>query len=94
MADLIISFYGAVDNGCAGDPLGSETVTTSGTSAQSAANTEGAVVASLYSTAAHYVTVGNDPTAAAANSFYLPASTVMWLDLRANLTDKIAAITA
>lgn len=94
MASLIISYYGGVENHCAAAPLGSETVTTSGVSAQGAANTEGAAVASLWSTAAHYVTVGANPTAAAANSFYLPASTVMWIDLRPNLTDKIAAITA
>lgn len=94
MADLIISYFGGVENEVASQPLGSETVTTSGTSAQGAANAKGAAVASLFSTAAHYVTVGANPTAAATNSFYLPASTVMWVDLRSNLTDKIAAITA
>lgn len=94
MASLLISYYGSVENNCPGDPIGAETVTTSGTSAQGAVNTDGAVVASLWSDAAHYVTVGDDPTAAATNSFYLPASTLVWLDLRANLSDKIAAITA
>jgi len=93
MASLIISYYGTVQNHCASNPIATETVTTSGTSAQGTANSKGAAVASLYSTAAHYFTVGSDPTAAATNSGYLPASTLLWIDLNA-LTDKIAAITA
>ena len=93
MASLIISYYGSVQNSCASTPLFTETVTTSGTSAQGTANAKGGVVASLYSTAAHYFTVGSNPTAAATNSAYLPASTLLWLDLN-TLGDKIAAITA
>ena len=93
MASLIISYYGGVQNGCAASPLFTETVTTSGTSAQGTAIAKGGVVASLYSTAAHYFAVGANPTAAATNSGYLPASTVMWIDLD-TLGDKIAAITA
>jgi hypothetical protein len=93
MATLIISYYGSAQNNCASQPIGSESVTTSGTSAQGSANSSGAAVASLYSDAAHYFTVGSDPTAAATNSGYLPASTLMWVDLN-DTTDKIAAITA
>ena len=92
MADLIISYYGGVTNQCAAIPLGSETVTTSGTSAQSGANDDFGAVASLFSTTAHYVTSGSDPTATAANGVYLPASTLVWLDLTNG--HKFAAITA
>lgn len=94
MASLIISYYGGVSNQCASSPILSETVTTSGTSAQSAANTAGAAVASLFSDAAHYFTIGDNPTAAAANSVYLPASTLVWVDLKDAVTAKFAAITA
>lgn len=91
MATLYVSYYGAVENGCASDPLASETVTTSGVSAQSGANNKYGVVASLFSTAAHYFTVGANPTAASTNSCYLPANTLLWVALDGN--QKIAAIT-
>ena len=97
MADLIISYFNTVDKYVAGTPLKSETVTTSGTTAASAAVPTNSDVCSLFSTAAHYVTIGNDtPTAAAANSFYLPANQQMWLRtfVAAGQTVKIAAITA
>lgn len=93
MANLIISYYAGVENGCASTPLRSETIVTSITSAQGAANTAGAAVASLFSDTAHYFTTGDNPTAAATNGAYLPASTLVWLDLN-GLTGKIAAITA
>lgn len=97
MADLIISYFDSVDKGCAGSPIKSETVTTSGISAASAAIPVGADVCALYSSAAHYVTIGSGtPTAAASNSFYLPASVHMWLRtyVAEGQTVKIAAITA
>lgn len=93
MATLYISYYGGVQNDCASEPLKSETVTTSTSSAQSSANSNGAAVASLWSDTAHYVAIGSNPTATATNGFYLPASTLFWLDLRDNLSDKFAAIT-
>ncbi|WP_230280265.1 hypothetical protein [Croceicoccus sp. Ery15] len=94
MASLIISYYGGVSNHCASSPLKSETVTTSGTSAQSTANTSGAAVASLFSDTAHYFTIADNPTASAANGVYLPANTLVWVDLRDALTAKFAAVTA
>lgn len=91
MASLIISYYSAIARDCAKAPHGSVTVTTSGTSAQSAAVT-GPVVAMLYSDVAHYFNDGADPTASAATGGYLPADTPLWLALGAG--NKIAAITA
>lgn len=97
MADLIISYFDSVDKGVAGTPLKSETVTTSGTSAASAVIPTNSDVCCVYSAAAHYVTIGNGtPTAAASNSFYLPASTQMWLRtfVAEGQSVKIAAIIA
>ena len=97
MADLIISYFDNVDKGTAGTPLKSETVVTSVTSAVSAAIPTNSDVCCLYSAAAHYVTIGNGtPLAAAANSFYLPAASQMWLRtfVADGQTVKIAAITA
>lgn len=93
MATLYISLFGGVDNLCASAPLGTTALTTSTTSAQSAANSGGALVASLYSDAAHYVAVGSNPTASASNGAYVPANTLFWLDLSADTAGKIAAVT-
>lgn len=93
MADLHISLFASVQNGCASGPLGSQTLTTSITSAQGNANAGGASVARLYSEAAHWVTVGSNPTATSTNGFYMPAGQFFDLDL-GSITDKIAAITA
>lgn len=97
MATLYVSYYATVDKDCAGDPIASETVTTSGTSAATAAIPTGAMVAKLRSDAAHYYTIGTGtPTAAATNGAYLAANESEWLRIsgagRAAL--KIAAITA
>lgn len=97
MADLIISYFDTVDKYVAGTPLKSETVTTSGTPAASAAIPVKSDVCSIFSVAAHYVTIGEGtPTAAASNSFYLPANQIMWLRtfVAEGQTVKIAAITA
>lgn len=91
MASLYVSYYAAVENDCASLPMKSEVVTTSGTSAQSTANTNGALVAMLFSDAAHYVTIGSNPTAAAGTSVYLPAGVPLWLRLA--MGAKLAAIT-
>jgi hypothetical protein len=96
MADLYISYFAGVAHGCASTPTGSEVVTTSGTSAASGTNANGAAVAMVFSDAAHYVTVGfavgeNDPEAAAGTSVFLPAGVAMWLALPINA--QIAAIT-
>lgn len=94
MATLNISYFAAVENNCASGPMGSESVTTSGTSAQGSANSNGASVARLWSDVAHWVATGSNPTATSTNGFYLPASQFFDLDLSESLTDKIAAITA
>lgn len=93
MASLYVSFFSGVQNGCASSPAGSQTLTTSGTSVQSNANTNGSTVASLHSDTAHWVTIGSNPTATSSNGFYLPANVMVWVDLGPT-TDKIAAITA
>lgn len=93
MASLIISYFGKTEGGAVGTTLGSETVTTSGTSAQSEINSKGAAVAFLHSSAAHWVTVGTDPTATSTNGFYLPANVLVPYDLD-GITSKFAAITA
>lgn len=98
MATLYISYFGNVDRGCAGTPLSAVTITTSGTSAATAANIPvTAKVACFRSDAAHYVTIGNGtPVAAAANSVYVPASETFWLRtyVAEGQSVKIAAITA
>lgn len=74
MATLNISYYGTVDKLCPGDALKSEQVTTSGTSAQSAAIPTNAIVATFNSDTAHVIQLGDDPTAAiGAGSFILGA---------------------
>jgi hypothetical protein len=90
MATLYVSWLGGAVLNCAVDPIKSETVTTSGTSAQSGAN-PGARVAQLRSDAAHYVTTGGDPTATAGKSVYVPANETYYLAVGSN--QKIAAIT-
>lgn len=75
MATLYVSYFASTDKNVAGDPIKTETVTTSTTSAATGTIPAGAAVAVFYSDTAHYVTVGaSTPTAAIANSFYLPAS--------------------
>ena len=97
MATLYISYFGSVDKLCAADPIKSETVTTSGTSAASGTIPDGAVVAQIISDTTHYVTIGTGtPTAAATNSAVQFANTPLWLRTQtsARAALKIAAITA
>jgi hypothetical protein len=96
MATLYVSYFGSVDKLVAGDPIKTETVTTSTESAATGEIPDGAVIASLFSDTAHYVTIGTDtPTAAITNSFYLPANQMR--ELRTfnghGAARKIAAIT-
>lgn len=96
MADLYITYWGTVDKMCGGDPIKSEKVTTSGTSAKSGVIPAGAVVATVTSTVLSCVTVGDDPTAAlGAGSFVLPANAERDVRLtnHAAATYKFAAIT-
>lgn len=92
MASLYISYFGSVQHGVAADPVKSEVVTTSGTSAQSGV-IPGGIVAVLRSDAAHYVAIGADPTAAeGAGSFYAPANADF--AVRVMQGQKLAAVTA
>lgn len=96
MASLYISYFASVDKNCAGDPIKSEVVTTSGTSAASGVVPSNATVAMIVSDATHYVAIGTDtPTAAVTNGAVQFASVPLWLRIssssRAAL--KIAAVT-
>ena len=90
MATLYVSWIGGVSEGVAFGPVKSETVTTSGTSAKSGANPACKIVR-LHSDAAHYVAVGDEPTATSANGVYVPAN--IPFDLAITNGKKIAAIT-
>lgn len=90
MATLYVSWLGGVVGPIGREPIKSETVTTSGTSAASSTNNDASVV-QLFSDAAHYVDVGANPTATATNGTYVPANTLYWLSVPAGV--KIAAIT-
>lgn len=97
MATLYISYFANVDKGVAGDPIKSESITTSGTSAASGVVPGNAVVAKIQSEAAHFVTIEiGTPTASAGNSLYLGAGEAQFIRVRsAGRSDlKIAAITA
>jgi hypothetical protein len=97
MASLYISYFASVDKECAADPIKSEVVTTSTTSAASAAIPDGTAVIKINSDTAHYVTIGTGtPTAAVgAGSFYLAATEAMWLRTQTSnrAALKIAAVT-
>ena len=73
-----------------GAPDLTETVTTSGTSAQSSA-APSTGVAVVFSSAAHYVTVGDNPTATTANGWYVPAAQLF--DIKVKAGEKLAFIT-
>jgi hypothetical protein len=96
MATLYVSYFGAVDKGVAGDPIKSETITTSGVSAASGAIPDGAIVARFVSDASHYVTIDTGtPTASAANGAVQFANQELWLRVRTSnrATLKAAAVT-
>ncbi len=94
MATLYVSYFGSYSDGCALDPLGSEAVTTSVTSAPNAfALAKFPRFAKIQSDAAHYVTQGaGTPTASATNGTFIGANEVLWL--RMNSGYRLAAITA
>lgn len=96
MATLYVSYLGGVDKMVADSIVGSTTITTSGTSAQSGTIPKNVGIVVLFSDTAHYVTVGNDPTAAAANSIYVPASFTREIRVQNGygVDLKVAAITA
>lgn len=94
MATLHVSYLGGVQYLVAKDPLGAVTVTTSGTTAKTAAAAPaGAAIAVIVSDAAHYVNTGPQATvtAAATNSMYVPANAERHIAI--NPGDGVAAIT-
>lgn len=92
MATLYVSYLGGVEYSVAKNPMGTTTITTSGTSAKSSAN-KGASIAIVHSDAAHYVAIGPSAsvTASAANGTYVPANTEREFALK--FGDEVAAIT-
>jgi len=96
MATLYVSYLGGVEKQVAYDIVGSETITTSGTSAQSAAIPQHAGIAVFYSDTAHYVLTGTNPTATATTGLYIPANFAREISIKNGKgnTLKIAAITA
>ena len=81
----------------AGKPLNAESITTSGTSAQSSAlassGQKGRLFARCFAVdSAHYVVAGPDETASATNGYYVDSGG--FIDLEIGPGDKIAAITA
>lgn len=93
MADLRVSYIGGVEKGVAKEPMASQTVTTSATSARSTAN-PGAGIAVVFSDTAHWINTGPAATvtATATNGMFLPANVERHLAL--NLGEEVAAITA
>lgn len=97
MASLYVSYFATVDKYCPGDPIRTDVITTSGTSAAiSGTVPDGAVVLKIDSDAAHYVTINTGtPTAAATNGAYQAANQPLWLRVRSSnrAALKVAAVT-
>jgi hypothetical protein len=101
MASLHVAFTKAgaiVFNGLLqvadGESVVSETVTTSGTNAQSAACPGGTVCARVVSDVAHWIAIGSNPNAqtGTATRLYLPANVVEYFQIEPG--NKVAGITA
>lgn len=94
MANMYVSYLGGVAYGVAKEPIGSEIVVTSGTTAKTAAAAPGAIIAVIFSDTAHYVNTGafSTVTASAATGIYVPANVERHIAL--NFGDGVAAITA
>lgn len=73
-----------------GNPSWAGTVTTSGTSAQTADAAEYEGVASIYCDTALYAVVGPDPTASASTGWHIPPATLVEIAISAG--DKVALI--
>ena len=94
MATLYVSYIGGVEIMVAKEPCGAVTVTTSGTTAKTAAAAPAeATIAVIFSDAAHYVNTGpqDSVTASAANGMLVPANVER--ELKINAGDGVAAIT-
>ena len=94
MATMYVSYLGGVSLEVAKEPISSVTITTSGTTAKTAAAApDTAAIAVVVSDAAHYVNTGpqDSVTAAASNGIYVPANVERHLAINAG--DGVAAIT-
>lgn len=94
MATLYVSYLGGVQYGVAKEPISAVTVTTSTTTAKTAAAApDNAGIAVVVSDTAHYVNTGPQAsvTAAASNSIYVPANVERHFAI--NPGDGVAAIT-
>lgn len=94
MATMYVSYLGGAYKGVASSPLSAVTITTSGTTAKTAAAAPAdAQIAIVVSDAAHYVNVGpqDTVTAAASNGMYVPANVER--EIVINPGDGVAAIT-
>ena len=95
MATLYVSYFSFEEKKVASGLVGSTTITTSGTSAATAdVIPDSAGIVAVHSDAAHYVTIGNDPTATATNGVYVPANATREIAVSpVNKDLKVAAIT-
>ena len=94
MATMYVSYLGGVQYSVAKEPISATTITTSGTTAKTAAAAPAeAAIAVVISDAAHYVNTGAQAsvTAAASNGMYVPANVERHIAI--NPGDGIAAIT-
>lgn len=67
-----------------GAPSSSETVTTSASPAQSSEAATGDGIVSIFCASPVYVTMGANPTATTANSWYVPANVIMQFGVTKN----------
>lgn len=94
MATMYVSYIGGAYLGVATTPISAVTITTSGSTAKTAAAAPAeARIAIVVSDAAHYVNTGpqDTVTAAASNGIYVPANVERHLII--NPGDGVAAIT-
>lgn len=94
MPTMYVSYLGGVQNLVGKEPISATTITTSGTTAKTAAAAPAeAAIAVIVSDTAHYVNVGPQAsvTAAASNGMYVPANVERHLAI--NPGDGVAAIT-
>jgi hypothetical protein len=94
MATFYVSYLGGAQFGVAKEPISTVTITTSGSTAKTAAAAPAdAAIVTVFSDAAHYVNVGpqTSVTAAASNGMYVPAGCAR--EIAINPGDGVAAIT-
>lgn len=94
MATMYVSYLGGVQYGVAREPLATVTITTSGTTAKTAAAAPaGAAIAVVFSDAPHYVNTGPQAGVEAADTsgMFVPANVERHIAI--NPGDGVAAIT-